>query len=69
MRTPSAKEIAAAREFDLILKKELKKIIDWNLINKSDYLSAMERRPINDLEIRYLISNTLTEKIIKKSKP
>lgn len=54
---------------DLILKKELKKIIDWNLINKSDYLSAMERRPINDLEIRYLISNALTEKIIKKSKP
>ncbi|EYT96348.1 cell filamentation protein Fic [Enterococcus mundtii CRL35] len=38
-------------------------MIDWNLIDKSDYLSAMERRPVNDLEISYLISNTLTDKI------
>lgn len=48
---------------DLILKQELQKVVDWNLINKSDYLSAMERSPINDLEIRYLISNALTDKI------
>lgn len=48
---------------DLILKEELQKAVDWNLIDKADYLSAMERSPINDLEIRYLISNALTDKI------
>ncbi len=48
---------------DLILKEELQKVVYWNLIDKADYLSAMERSPINDLEIRYLISNALTDKI------
>ncbi|MCO5478388.1 Fic family protein [Enterococcus gallinarum] len=48
---------------NLILKEELQKVVDWNLINKEDYLSAMKRSPINDLEIRYLISNALTDKI------
>lgn len=48
---------------DLILKDELQKVVDWNLINKEDYLSAMERSPVNDLEIRYLISNALTDEI------
>ncbi|WHK76481.1 Fic family protein (plasmid) [Enterococcus faecalis] len=48
---------------DLILKKEIKQVVDWNLINKEDYLSAMERSPVNDLEIKYLISNALTNKI------
>lgn len=48
---------------DLILKKELKQVVDWNLINKEDYLSAMERSPVKDLEIKYLISNALTDKI------
>ena len=48
---------------DLILKEELQKVVDWILIDKADYLSAMERSPINDLEIRYLISNALTDKI------
>ncbi|HAX1471087.1 TPA: cell filamentation protein Fic [Enterococcus faecium] len=48
---------------DLILKEELQKVVDWNLIDKADYLSAMERSPINDLEICYLISNALTDKI------
>ncbi|MFC0616198.1 cell filamentation protein Fic [Enterococcus faecalis] len=48
---------------DLILKKELKQVVDWNLIDKEDYLSAMERSPVNDLEIKYLISNALTDKI------
>ena len=47
----------------LILKKELGKVVDWNLIDKDNYLSAMERSPINDLEIRYLISNALTTSI------
>ena len=48
---------------DLILKKELKHVVDWNLIDKEDYLSAMERSPVNDLEIKHLISNALTDKI------
>ncbi|MCC4085637.1 protein adenylyltransferase Fic [Enterococcus faecalis] len=48
---------------DLILKKELKQVVDWNLIDKEDYLSAMERSPVNDLEIKYLFSNALTNKI------
>jgi cell filamentation protein len=48
---------------DLILKKELKKVVDWNLIDKENYLSAMERSPVNDLEIRYLLSNALTSSI------
>ncbi|GKS55948.1 protein adenylyltransferase Fic [Enterococcus mundtii] len=48
---------------DLILKEELQKVVDWNLIDKVDYLSAMERSPVNDLEIRYLIFNALTDKI------
>ncbi|RXV18360.1 cell filamentation protein Fic, partial [Enterococcus faecalis] len=45
------------------LKKELQQVVDWNLINKEDYLSAMERSPVKDLEIKYLISNALTDKI------
>ncbi|WP_142665790.1 protein adenylyltransferase Fic [Enterococcus faecalis] len=48
---------------DLILKKELKQVVDWNLIDKEDYLSAMERSPVKDLEIKYLISKALTDKI------
>lgn len=48
---------------DLILKKELKQVVDWNLIDKEDYLSAMERSPVKDFEIKYLISNVLTDKI------
>ena len=48
---------------DLILKNELGKVVDWNLIDKDNYLSAMERSPINDLEIRYLINNALTTSI------
>jgi len=48
---------------DLILKNELQKVVDWNLIDKENYLSAMERSPVNDLEIRYLISNALTASI------
>lgn len=48
---------------NFILKEELQKVVDWNLIDKADYLSAMERSPINDLEILYFISNALTDKI------
>lgn len=48
---------------DLIFKKELKKVVDWNKIDKSDYLSAMERSPIKDIEIKHLLKNALTDKI------
>ncbi len=48
---------------DLILKKNLNKCIDWQEINKQDYLNAMERSPVNDLEIRELLRGTLTDKI------
>ena len=48
---------------DLILKKELNKVIDWSKVNKEDYLLAMERSPVKDLEIRLLLQNTLTDKI------
>lgn len=48
---------------DLILKKELQLVIDWSKVNKEDYLSAMERSPIKDLEIKFLLKNALTEHI------
>lgn len=48
---------------DLILKKELKKVIDWNEIDKEDYLSAMIRSPIKDIEIKHLLKGALTDKI------
>ena len=48
---------------DLIFKKELQKVIDWNKIDKADYLSAMERSPIKDIEIKHLLKNALTDKI------
>lgn len=48
---------------DLILKKELQLVIDWSKVNKEDYLSAMERSPIKDLEIKFLLQNALTEHI------
>lgn len=48
---------------DLILKKELKKVIDWNKVDKEDYLLAMERSPIKDVEIKVLLKAALTDKI------
>ena len=48
---------------DLILKKNLKKCVDWSLIDKVMYLQAMERSPINDLEISVLLKEALTNKI------
>ncbi|MFW5677719.1 MAG: protein adenylyltransferase Fic [Acetivibrio ethanolgignens] len=48
---------------DVILKKELKKVIDWNRVDKNDYLLAMERSPIKDIEIKYLLKQALTDKI------
>ncbi|MBS5410689.1 MAG: Fic/DOC family protein [Bacteroides thetaiotaomicron] len=48
---------------DMILKKQLKKVVDWQKIDKHLYLQAMERSPINDLELRTLISQALTNQI------
>ena len=48
---------------DLILKKELKKVVDWNKVDKNDYLSAMERSPVKDIEIKHLLKSALTNKI------
>lgn len=48
---------------DLILKKELKLVIDWSKINKEDYLLAIERSPIKDVEIKELLKKPLTNKI------
>lgn len=48
---------------DLILKKELKMLVDWQNVPKEIYLQAMERSPINDLEIRTLLFENLTNKI------
>ena len=48
---------------DLILKKEIGKVVDWSKIDKEDYLLAMERSPIKNTEIKYLISGALTDKI------
>lgn len=48
---------------DCILKKELQQVIDWSRVDKQDYLLAMERSPIKDIEIKYLLKSALTDKI------
>lgn len=48
---------------DAILKKEIGQVIDWSLVDKEDYLLAMERSPIKDIEIKFLLKNALTDKI------
>ena len=48
---------------DLILKKNLNKCIDWTVVDRADYLSAMERSPVNSLEIKHLLKNALTDKV------
>lgn len=48
---------------DQILKKELGKCIDWSKVGKEEYLSAMERSPVNDLEIKTLLESALTSEI------
>ena len=47
---------------DLILKLELNKVVDWSKVDKDDYLPAMERSPIKDLEIKHLLYVALTDK-------
>ncbi len=48
---------------DLILKKNMRQCIDWVKIDKDKYLNAMQRSPVNDLEIRELLRSALTDKI------
>ena len=48
---------------DLILKVNIKKVVDWNLVDKDEYLSAMERSVVKDIEIKYLLKQALTDEI------
>lgn len=48
---------------NLILKRELGQVIDWSLVDKDNYLLAMERSPIKDIEIKFLLKQALTDKI------
>ena len=48
---------------DQILKQELHLVVDWSLVDKDDYLLAMERSPVKDTEIKHLLKNALTERI------
>lgn len=48
---------------DMILRKELGKVVDWSRVDKEDYLLAMERSPIKDVEIKVLLKAALTDKV------
>lgn len=48
---------------DMILKKRIREVVNWQFVPKTLYLQAMERSPINDLELRTLLSNNLTKNI------
>jgi len=52
---------------DLMLKKEIKQVVDWNQVEKEEYLSAMQRSPVKDLEIKYLLKQALTDQINDRS--
>lgn len=48
---------------DCILKKEIGMVVDWSKVDKEDYLLAMERSPVKDIEIKHVLRNALTDKI------
>lgn len=48
---------------DLMLKKETQQVVDWSKVDKEDYLLAMERSPVKDIEIKFLLQNALTNQI------
>jgi cell filamentation protein len=48
---------------DLLLKKEIRQVVDWNQVDKEEYLSAMQRSPVKDLEIKTLLKQALTDQI------
>lgn len=48
---------------DLMLKQEIKQVVDWNCVDKEEYLSAMQRSVVKDIEIKHLLKQALTDKI------
>ena len=48
---------------DMMLKKQIGQVVDWSKIEKEDYLMAMERSPIKDIEIKYILNAALTDQI------
>lgn len=48
---------------DLMFKKEIHQVVDWNRVDREDYLLAMERSPIRDIEIKHVLKNALTDEI------
>lgn len=52
---------------DLIFRINLKQVIDWNLVDKEEYLSAMRRSPIKDLELKFLLKPALTDDLGKET--
>ena len=52
---------------DLLLKQEIRQVVDWNLVDKEEYLSAMQRSVVKDVEIKVLLRQALTDKIDDRS--
>lgn len=48
---------------DLMLKTEIGKVVDWSKVDKDDYLLAMERSPVKDIELKYILKNALTDEV------
>ncbi len=48
---------------DLMLKTEIGKVVDWSKVDKDDYLLAMERSPVKDIELKYILKNALTDEM------
>ena len=48
---------------DLMLKSQIQQVVDWNQVDKEEYLSAMQRSPVKDLEIKHLLKQALTDQI------
>lgn len=51
---------------DLMLKKKIGRVVDWSIVDKDDYLLAMERSPIRDIEIKYVLKKALTDNVNDK---
>lgn len=63
MPTPSVKATAEAlASGSIAFKKEIGMVVDWSKVDKEDYLLAMERSPIKDIEIKHILKNALTDK-------
>lgn len=52
--------------FDNMLKNEISRVVDWSEVDKEDYLLAMERSPIRDIEIKHILKNALTDDIYSR---